>query len=50
MIPSYRKYLQHDLSAYRPQQNTTVRLMYIKVSQNKTQNGLDTTEQNRKLT
>ena len=34
-IWSLREHLQHNLSAYRPQQNITVRMMYIKDSQNK---------------
>jgi hypothetical protein len=45
----YRKHLQHNLSAYRPQQNITVRMMYIKVSQNKTHK-LDLTQLNKQKT
>jgi len=49
MIPDYRKHLQHNLRAYWPQQNITVRMMYIKVSQNKIHK-LDSTQLNKQKT
>jgi len=46
MIPGYRKNLQHNFSIYRPQQNIAVRIMYTKVSRNKTHK-LDSTQLNK---
>jgi len=46
MIPGYHKYLQHNLSAYWPQQNITFRMVYIKDSQNETYK-LDSTQLNK---